>query len=233
MQFSTLPILIVVIFGFLWFLTRRTHRLGGISSSQRNWLVVLLLILLIWGGYVGYQSSAGIFATEAFFSLLPGYWLPYVPVVIAITLTMLVTPLRIGLRKLVDETPQHWLTGIHGLRILALGTLIKASMVVFPEKFAWFVGGADLIFGLSAIAVTLLLRRGRLTDGFLLVWHLTGALVIVAPVAGLMHVFMQEALFAKLFSFPMVLAPALMVPTFVMLNLLVAWQLLEKRMQKG
>ncbi len=233
MQFSTLPILIAVIFGFLWFLSRRIHRLGSINSSQRNWLVVLLLILLIWGGYIGYQSSVGIFATEDFLSLLPGYWLPYVPVVIAITLTLLVTPLRIGLRKLVDETPYHWLTAIHGLRILALGTLIKASIGVFPEKFAWFVGGMDLLFGLSAIAVTLLVHRGRLTDGFLLVWHLIGALVIVAPVAGLMHVFMQEVLFSKLFAFPMVLAPALVVPSFVMLNLLVAWRLLEKRMQRG
>ncbi len=233
MQFSTLPILIVVIFGFLWFLSRRIHHLGGINAQQRNWLVVLLLILLTWGGYVGYQSSVGIFATEDFLNLLPGYWLPYVPVVLAITLTLLVTPLRIGLRKLVDETPHHWLTGIHGLRILALGTLIKASMGLFPEKFAWFVGGADLLFGLSAIAVTLLIRRGRLTEGFLLVWHLIGALVIVAPVAGLMHIFMQEALFSKLFAFPMVLAPALVVPSFVMLNLLVAWRLLEKRMQRG
>ncbi|MBL3588325.1 MAG: hypothetical protein JMN24_00855 [gamma proteobacterium endosymbiont of Lamellibrachia anaximandri] len=233
MQFSTLPILIVVIFGFLWFLTRRIHRLGGINESQRNWLVVLLLILLIWGGYVGYQSSEGFFATEGFLNLLPGYWLPYVPVVIAITLTLLIAPLRHGLRKLVDETPRHWLTGIHCLRILALGTLIKASMGVFPEKFAWFVGGADLLFGLSAIVVTLLVHRGRLSDGFLLVWHLIGALVIVAPVAGLMHVFMQEALFPKLFVFPMVLAPALVVPTFVMLNLLVTWRLLEKWMQRG
>lgn len=232
MQFSTLPILIVAIFVFLWFLSSRVHRLGAINGSQQNWLVALLSILLVWGGFVGYQSSSGAFATEDFLSLLPGYWLPYVPVVLSISLILLVTPLRFGLRRLVDATPHHWLTGIHCLRILALGTLIKASMGLFPEKFAWFVGGVDLLFGLSAIAVTLLVHRGRLTDGFLLVWHLIGALVIVVPVAGLMHVFMQEALFSKLFVFPMVLAPALVVPSFVMLNLLVAWRLLEKRMQR-
>ena len=160
--------------------------------------------------------------------MMPGYWLPYIPVVVAVTLVTLIPPLRNGLRILVDETPHHWLTGIHILRILALGTLIKASMGLFPEKFAWFVGGSDLLFGLSAIPVTLLARRGRLHDSFLMLWHLVGALVIVVPIAGLMHVFMLESLFSELFVFPMVLAPALVVPTLVMLNLMVAWRLLEK-----
>ncbi|MBT3033207.1 MAG: hypothetical protein ABW141_16110 [Candidatus Thiodiazotropha endolucinida] len=191
-------------------------------------MALLIGIILMWGMFIGYQSSVGRFGSEPFYNLMPGYWMPYVPVVVALSMMLSLAPLRDGLRVLVDETPVHWLSGIHILRILALGTLLKASNDLFPQMFAWFVGGPDLLFGISAIIVTLLARSGRLSNRFILYWHLAGALAIVLPVAGLMHFFMAEPLFAELFMFPMVMAPALIVPTLVLLNLLVAWRFYEQ-----
>ncbi|MEW8537602.1 MAG: hypothetical protein AB2565_15015 [Candidatus Thiodiazotropha endolucinida] len=191
-------------------------------------MAFLIGVILMWGMFIGYQSSVGRFGSEPFYNLKPGYWMPYVPVVVALSMMLSLAPLRDGLRVLVDETPVHWLSGIHILRILALGTLLKASNDLFPQMFAWFVGGPDLLFGVSAIIVTLLARSGRLSDRFILYWHLAGALAIVLPVAGLMHLFMVEPLFAELFMFPMVMAPALIVPTLVLLNLLVAWRFYEQ-----
>ncbi|MCG7978267.1 MAG: hypothetical protein N0E58_09040 [Candidatus Thiodiazotropha endolucinida] len=191
-------------------------------------MALLIGVILMWGMFIGYQSSVGRFGSEPFYNLMPGYWMPYVPVVVALSMMLSLAPLRDGLRVLVDETPVHWLSGIHILRILALGTLLKASNDLFPQMFAWFVGGPDLLFGVSAIIVTLLARSGRLSDRFILYWHLAGALAIVLPVAGLMHLFMVEPLFAELFMFPMVMAPALIVPTLVLLNLLVAWRFYEQ-----
>ncbi|MCG7874727.1 MAG: hypothetical protein N0C90_00175 [Candidatus Thiodiazotropha endolucinida] len=228
MQLSSLPLLIAVVFGFLWFLVSRLHRAGILNSDQRNQMALLIGVILMWGMFIGYQSSVGRFGSEPFYNLMPGYWMPYVPVVVALSMMLSLAPLRDGLRVLVDETPVHWLSGIHILRILALGTLLKASNDLFPQMFAWFVGGPDLLFGVSAIIVTLLARSGRLSDRFILYWHLAGALAIVLPVAGLMHLFMAEPLFAELFMFPMVMAPALIVPTLVLLNLLVAWRFYEQ-----
>lgn len=228
MQLSSLPLLIAVVFGFLWFLVSRLHRAGILNSDQRNQMALLIGVILMWGMFIGYQSSVGRFGSEPFYNLMPGYWMPYVPVVVALSMMLSLAPLRDGLRVLVDETPVHWLSGIHILRILALGTLLKASNDLFPQMFAWFVGGPDLLFGASAIIVTLLARSGRLSDRFILYWHLAGALAIVLPVAGLMHLFMAEPLFAELFMFPMVMAPALIVPTLVLLNLLVAWRFYEQ-----
>ncbi|MEW8460749.1 MAG: hypothetical protein AB2653_10645, partial [Candidatus Thiodiazotropha endolucinida] len=206
----------------------RLHRAGILNSDQRNQMALLIGVILMWGMFIGYQSSVGRFGSEPFYNLMPGYWMPYVPVVVALSMMLSLAPLRDGLRVLVDETPVHWLSGIHILRILALGTLLKASNDLFPQMFAWFVGGPDLLFGASAIIVTLLARSGRLSDRFILYWHLAGALAIVLPVAGLMHLFMAEPLFAELFMFPMVMAPALIVPTLVLLNLLVAWRFYEQ-----
>lgn len=228
MQLSSLPLLIAVVFGFLWFLVSRLHRAGILNSDQRNQMALLIGVILMWGMFIGYQSSVGRFGSEPFYNLMPGYWMPYVPVVVALSMMLSLAPLRDGLRVLVDETPVHWLSGIHILRILALGTLLKASNDLFPQMFAWFVGGPDLLFGVSAIIVTLLARSGRLSNRFILYWHLAGALAIVLPVAGLMHLFMVEPLFAELFMFPMVMAPALIMPTLVLLNLLVAWRFYEQ-----
>lgn len=229
MQLSSFPLLIVALFGFLAFLIQRLYRLGHLKAAERNWLGTLLVILLAWGSLSAYLSSTGVYTSAQFLQLAPGYWLPYLPVVTVITLVMLSAPLRQGLRQLVDGTPDHWLTGIHLVRLLAFGTVIKAAKGLFPETFAGFVGIPDLAFGLSAIPVTFLARGGQLTPRVLGLWHLVGALVILAPVAGLMHVFMQDALFAELFAFPMALGPTLVVPTLVMLNLMVAVRLLERK----
>ncbi|MCU7930276.1 MAG: hypothetical protein KZQ90_05710 [Candidatus Thiodiazotropha sp. (ex Codakia rugifera)] len=229
MQLTTLPVLLLIIFGLLWYLVRRLYRMGSLRSVEQTWLNVLLAILLAWGGLVSYQSSQGILTSQQFLSLLPGYWMPYVVTIFIFVATMLVPSLRSGLRTFATMTPMYWLTGIHIVRMLAVGTLIKASLGLFPEKFAWFVGGPDLLFGLSAVVVTFQVWRGRMSESQVMLWHLTGALVILVPIIGFMHLFMQERLYSALFQFPMVLAPALVVPLLVMLNLLSFLQLLEKR----
>ena len=234
MRFSSIPFLILIIFGFLLFLIERLRRTDRLNKSQYAWLVGLVVVLLTWGIASGYWSSRGVYITPYFLGFSPGYWLPFVPVVITLILVMLAPALRQGLRVLVDNTPVRWLTGIHILRILALGSIIKAFNGLFPEKFAWYVGVPDLLFGLSAIWLTVfVLCRRQISEQGLLLWHVTGAMVILAPAFGLMHVYMQEPMFTELFVFPMALAPTFIVPLFVMLNLLVVWRLLERRSVKS
>ncbi len=234
MNFSMIPFLIFIIFGFLLFLIERLHRAGRLNKSQRAWLLVLVVVLFTWCAASGYWSIRGIYVSPEFLALAPGYWLPFVPVVITVTLVMLVPTLRQGLIILVDNTPVRWLTGIHQLRILALGSIIKASSGLFPAKFAWYVGIPDLLFGLSAIWLTVfVLRRHQISDRSLLLWNLAGAMAILAPAFGFMHIYMQEALFTELFVFPMALAPTFIVPVFVMLNLLVVWRLSEKMFRQS
>ena len=53
MHISTLPFLMVVVFGFLLFLTHRHYQRDRLGGSQRNWIAVLIVILLSWGGISG------------------------------------------------------------------------------------------------------------------------------------------------------------------------------------
>ncbi len=229
MKFSSIPLLIVIVFGFTIFLVFRLKRLSLINKAERNRLIFLVVALLSWGGVSGFLSHEGAYVSEGFLTKAPGYWLPFIPVMIVIVLMLASRTLRDGLRKLVDGTPGHWLTGIHMVRILAVGSLIKASNGLFPEKFAWYVGIPDLVFGISAVLITLWVGKRHVGDDVMRAWHFTGAMVVLVPANGFMHLYMQEPLFKALFVFPMALAPTLIVPTLVMLNLLVVWRLMEKR----
>lgn len=230
---SSLPILIFLLFIFMTLVVRHLRRLGQLHITEKRSINNLLVILLGWCALSGYLSSKGVYSSPQFISMAPGYWLPYIPVFLVIAIVMLSKSLRDGLRKIVDFTPSYWLTGIHILRIFAIGSIVKASMGLFPEKFAYYMGVPDLIFGLSAILITYLSCLQRLHSNIIIFWHISGALAILTPALSLMHIFMDEALFPELFVFPMVLAPTLVVPMFVMLNLLVAWRLMEKRKQKN
>ena len=113
----------------------------------------------VGGGVSAYLAKTSFYTSEQFLQLAPGYWLPFIPVIITVSLVTLVKSLRDGLRKFFDLTPEHWLTAIHLVHILALGSLIKASTGDFPQTFASYVGILDLVFGLSALPVTWLAHR--------------------------------------------------------------------------
>lgn len=233
MTLSTLPMVILLIYGAFWFQINRLFRQGKLDITQKIAFAMMLCVLLFWALILGNQSSRGLLTTTAFQELAPGYWLPFVPVVVVVLGLLLSPALRTGIVILLDETPAHWLSGVHLLRILAVGSMIKASYGLFPASFAIYVGVPDLLFGLSAVFVTWQARRNRLSERFLCYWHLTGALVILAPVLGLMQLFIHEPLFSALFEFPMVLALGFVVPTLVMLNLLAAGRLIQRSVLQG
>jgi hypothetical protein len=156
--------------------------------------------------------------------MLPGYWLPYLPIALTLALASINTPLRDALRSLADHTPAHWLSAIQMVRIFALETLLKAVHDEYPLLLAWTLGLPELLFGLSAILVTWQARQGRLSKVFRMRWHLLGALLILIPLLAFMPLFMRDSLFERWFEFPAIFAPSLLIPTLVMLNLLVVWR---------
>jgi hypothetical protein len=125
------------------------------------------------------------------------------------------------------------------LRILAVGTLIKAWQGEFSMSFAIWVGIPDLLFGLSAVIMLYLALKNLFSTMALMQWNLLGVLVILpgAPIVGQMglpgvfHRIDETPSMITLLEFPMVLAPSLVVPLFVMMNLFVAIRLIERMLQ--
>ncbi len=137
--------------------------------------------------------------------------------------------LRSGLRGIVANTPWHWLVFVQALRIGAIGTVIKWFKGEITSSFVLWVGIPDFLFGLSALVVGWLLLRNAVSHSFLAIWNLVGVLVILLPLFIPMIYWMNDPGFAFIFEFPMVLAPSIIVPIFILLNLLMAWGIFETR----
>ena len=187
------------------------------------------LILSAWGALSAVLALNGVYESKAFLALYPGLWLPAVPFVL-IAVSLLFPSVRAGLTLMADTVPAHWFVAVQVLRIAALGTLVKTVQGDFPLEVELAIGLTDLAFGLSAIWMFFKVRGERISEDALILWHAVGVLLIVIPgevamqsgLPGPAQVFTQHPTSEVMLDWPMVLAPSLVVPTFLLLNILAA-----------
>ena len=231
--YISIPALALVVLGAVAGLARRSVRRGVIDTRSARHLYALVVAWAVWGLASAALALSGAYTSQMFYTLLPGLWIPFVPVLIFAAYFALSASLRDGLGHVIDHTPLHWLVYFHALRISAIGTAFETVRGKFPESFELFVGVPDLLFGLSALYVGRRVQRGSIGRRGVAMWSLVGAIVIV-PAANLvtqmglpgpMMVFTTEPTAAVLFIYPMVLAPTLIVPLFVLFNLVTAQRL--------
>ncbi|MEM9683514.1 MAG: hypothetical protein AAF942_09630 [Pseudomonadota bacterium] len=236
MQLSLTPILLATQIGFLLVLARRAagHGPAGISMlptyALAGWIAVYGIATSILG-------ARGVYVSDDTLHLLPGLWLQLVTVAACVLPVLAWNALRENLRWIVDRTPLHWFAYFHGLRVLAVGTAQKTMVGEFPVYFEAMVGIPDLLFGLSAFWIASRLKRGAVTARQFMIWNIVGALIIVpsAPILlqlglpGPLYLFTEQPDARAVYTYPMSIAPMIVVPLFVMANLLVAWRLRERR----
>lgn len=238
MQFSMTPVLLALELGFCFFLTWR----AGHAEETPDPLYPAYLFL-IWLSAYGVMTSVlgyfGWYLRPDVLRLLPGFWLQLVTVAAAVIPVLLFPVLRQNLRRIVDATPLQWFAWLQALRVAALGTAAKTVAGDFPLYFELFVGIPDLLFGISAIWIAVLARRGAITRRGFMLWNLVGVLVIVpsAPILlqlglpGPFYVFTDLPDARAVYAYPMSVAPMIGVPLFVLVNLCVAWRLWEQEKQ--
>ena len=162
--------------------------------------------------------------------------LPIVPMMLAGTM-LLIKPSRILLLDAASSTPRLWFVAIQECRIAAIGTLLRTIQGEFPHHIELAIGLNDLVFGLSAIPMFLLAKSGRLSNDALVIWHMAGIMIIVIPAGisielgmpGYWGTLVPHATSAPMFDYPMILAPALVVPSFLMLSMMGIAGLVWKR----
>jgi len=168
-----------------------------------------------------------IHASPRLLERIPLLWQANVPVVILVIGLLLSPTLRSALRGIASSTPWHWFIFFEALRIGALGGVVKGIKGEVTSSFVFWVGIPDFLFGLSALIVGWLLLRNAVSNGFLMIWNLIGAAIILLPTFLFMNYFMNEPGFIFIFEFPMVLAPSIVVPIFILFNILLAWRIYE------
>ena len=241
MALSTIPFLLAGLVGFVGCLALRADRRGAITGGDRLTIWSVLAILVAWAVASALLASSGAYMSPGLLKWMPGLWLPTVPFVIVGVALGLFRNLGRALVAILDVTPPHWLIYVHAVRMIAIGTLVKTINGTFPLFFEIGVGIPDLLFGLSAPGIVWAMRRGAIGWRGLALWNLIGFAVVVLPALPLMQmglpgpleVFDGPPASEALLVYPMALAPTVVVPIFLMLNLWATAWLFLRRPMKG
>ena len=235
-SFSILPILYLIQIVTLYRVTKRTHRMGKINLCQSKQVNLTLVVLTLWGGFSTYLGVSGYYQSHGFLSSLPGLWITQVPVLIVMLPWMLIKTLRQGIDEIIDQTPLHLIMCFEGLRTLAIGGIIKGYIGEFSLFYAKFVGVPDFLYGVTTLVAAVLIYKGVWKEKAAIIINLVGFIIIVpfgmvlinVGLPGTMFVVEESPGLNTIFEFPMSLAPTLVVPIFVIVNILVALRLLMR-----
>ncbi|MGV2831856.1 hypothetical protein [Myxosarcina sp. GI1(2024)] len=228
---TIIPLLILFQLLFLPFLAWKAKRYGYINTTQFKTTFIPVIGLAIWTAIAIYLGISGISESTNFYQLYPALWLPVIPIVIVFASFLLPT-VKKGIVSTLAVTPAYWLALVQAGRISAIGTAYHTLQGTFPLYFELIVGIPDLCFGLSALIVGILTMQRKISSRALIIWHFIGFVIIVptAPLLlqlglpGALQMFSQPPTAEAVYTFPMSLAPMMIVPTFVTFNLLGIWR---------
>lgn len=235
MKPSLTPVLLAAQLGFFLTLFWRSRGAGQLRSEGAAVALYLLWVTVYSAAAIAF-GARGLYVADALLPWLPGLWLPLVPVAAFVIPVLISERVRDGLRQMVDDAPWPWLAAFQGMRVTAIGTAYKTMVGEFPLYFELLVGLPDLAFGTSAFWIAHRARRGDLSAKAFRNWNLIGLLVIVPAVPillqlglpGPVQIFSGLPDARAVLSFPMAIAPMVVVPVFILTNLLVAWRLSER-----
>ena len=231
MKLSILPISIAFIFIFCIAITRKARSNESIKAAEARGVYALLLTFFVWTLIAVVLGIRGMHIE--LMPHIPLLWQALVPVVLWSTAFTFSSTLRSGLRGIATNAPGHWLVFIQALRIGALGGIMKGIRGEVASGFVFWIGIPDFLFGVSALLVGWLLLRKAVGPRFLIAWNLVGFALIFLPTFVPMNYWMNEPGFTFIFEFPMVLAPSIVVPTLISLNLLHAWGIFVTEKKNG
>jgi hypothetical protein len=237
MTFSLVPMLFAAEVLAVLYAASAGQAGGGLPKPAASWIYALLALLVLWGAISSYLGVTGAYQTARFLDLQAPFWLPFVPVLLVFAPFALVPQARDAINRLIDHTPLHAIIALQGLRVLAIGGIIKGWNGEFNAAFAFYVGIPDFLFGASALIMAWLVMHDCINRWTLVAWNLIGAAIIVPgtfiviklALPGPWQVFTSEPSIMTLYDFPMALAPTLVVPVLAMMNLLLALRLVVRR----
>lgn len=237
MNISMIPLLYLAQVVAINRATQNTYDAGQINLSQRKQVGFILVVLTLWGGLSTYLGMSGYYQSDGFLSSLPGLWITQIPVLIVMIPWIISKALRQGIDEIIDKTPLYLIMSFEGLRILAIGGIIKSYTGEFSLFFAKFIGVPDFLYGVTTLIAAVLIYKGVLKEKSAIIINMIG-FIIVAPLAmtlinmglpGAMYMIEESPDLKTIFELPMALAPTLVVPIFAIVNLFVALRLIKRK----
>jgi hypothetical protein len=223
---TRLTIHIAILTG-LWLGLSRTE----FSASKRTiiWLSVAVPFTL-WLAVVWDLAANGAFQP------IPGVArLPRLPIAIfaPVTVGLFVVLRSKSIAAFLDATPASWLVAVQAYRIFGGIFLVNWANGTAPGVFAWPAGIGDMLTGITALPVALLLasgaERGRSAA---MAWNIFGLLDFAVAITmgtlsspGPLQIFGLDIPASLAGTYPIVLIPAFAVPSSILLHALSIRQL--------
>lgn len=217
---------IELIFTILWILNGLVGSESTITTHEAAVMLIVPMLQGIYGsGIVWFGQRLQWFAQDSVFGSLPMIWLPLFPIILQTMVFLWQWPAVTKLLLLSSSWKK--VVALQGIRSLAVGSLIKWRKGLFPTAFAWGTGFPDMLFGLSAWLMLVLLSFSNLEThlSMLMYWNAV-RLAIILPV-GVLNVqlgmsptqlYNSRAPYKLVFEYPMVLSPAIVVPILLSWN---------------
>jgi hypothetical protein len=209
----------------LWLGLSRTEFTANTRATV--WLTIAIPFA-VWMSIVWWLAVHGAFLPAR--SVVPR--LP-VAILVPIPVGILLLTRSKRVASLLDATPPSWLIGLQLYRILGGIFLVNWAQGLLPGAFAFPAGIGDVLVGLLALPVALLVSSAKPGSRKMgMWWNVLGLADLVLAITmgmltspGRFQVFALSQPNAQIGTFPTVMIPAFAVPYSIILHALSLWQL--------
>ena len=223
---STLPFLFVTQVVLMALAVRSAQRTDRLSPDRAGPLYVVIALLVLWAPISAVFALKGTYTHPAVLERLPGLWITMVPVLVLMIPWAFSADFRDSINSVVDAVGVHTVMLFEGLRVLAIGGIIKGLKGEFSPEIAFYLGIPDFAFGALSLLAGYLLYRKSLDLKWVLALNLYGFVIIVPGglvlmnlgIPGPWHIIHSTPDMVPMFEYPMALAPTVVVPIFISLN---------------
>ena len=197
---------------------------AGTTGPLGASLVAAWLALMgTWAASVGQLARSGWLSGPGTASF-PAIWISAPAVMVSLLALLALPAFREAWLGSVLLLPAAMIPTLNSLRILAIGSVLKAWRGQLPKRIGFGVGIPDLAFGLWSMAIAL--RGGFSRGGEEVAWHAIGAGILLLMVPMVFTVLRPPRLDASgkgdargILRFPLVLAPAGLALPFLLLHI--------------
>ena len=223
---STLPFLFVTQVVLMALAVRSAQRTDRLSPGRAGPLYIVIALLVLWAPISAVFALKGAYTQPAVLERLPGLWITMVPVLVLMIPWAFSADFRDSIHSVVDAVGVHTVMLFEGLRVLAIGGIIKGLKGEFSPEIAFYLGIPDFAFGALSLLAGYLLYRKSLDLKWVLALNLYGFVIIVPGglvlmnlgIPGPWHIIHSTPDMVSMFEYPMALAPTVVVPIFITLN---------------
>ncbi len=234
---STLPFLFVTQVVLMALAVRGAQRASMLSGVQARPLYIVIALLVLWAPISAVFALKGAYTQPAVLERLPGLWITMVPVLVLMIPWAFSSDFRDSINSVVDAVGVHTVMLFEGLRVLAIGGIIKGLKGEFSPEIAFYLGIPDFIFGALSLLAGYLLYKKTLDLKWVIALNVYGFVIIVPGgqvlmnlgIPGPWHIIHSTPDMVSMFQFPMALAPTVVVPIFITINGFIIYYLMGRK----